>query len=224
MVRVGAALVDLHAGVAAEQSRDRERAADFPVQREPMRGQRAVEPQPARAADGEHALVLGVDVEQQPALEVRAVQPRGAVHADLLVDREHGLERRMLQAVVREHGQRHGDGDAVVPAEARPLGPDALPVGAEPDRLARHVDLAAVGLCADHVEMALQDDGRGLLAAGRGVLPDDDVVERVLPITQAVLPGELHAEIADLLRVVAAVRHRAQIFKIRENVLRFEIR
>ena len=56
------------------------------------------------------------------------------------------------------------------------------------------------------------------------ILPDDDVVERILPAAQAVLPGELHAQVADLLRVVAAVRHGAQIFKIRKDVLRFEMR
>ena len=208
--------MDVRAGVAALQAGQRDGIAAHTVHRLHSAGQTAVRPQSARAGHREHALHLGVQIQQLPALQVGAVQREGAVHAHLLVHGEHRLDGRMGQRVVRQNGQDHGHGDAVVAAQRGLVGPHPFAVRPQVETLRGHVLGAVVGLGADHVDVTLQDDGRGALIARGSVLPDDDVVAALLPVPQAQLPGEAHAHIADDLGVAAAVRHRAKLFKILE--------
>ena len=75
----------------------------------------------------------------------------------------------------------------------------------------------------DHVEVALHDDcGRGFIA-GRRRLHDDDVIQAVLMDFQSAIMRELHAVVADGLRVAGAVRDGAEIFKEGENAFRFKL-
>ena len=120
----------------------------------------------------------------------------------------------MGQGRVRQNGQDHGHGDPVVSAQRGILGPDPLTVGHQVQSLHRHILGAVLRLGADHVHVALQDDGSSPLIARRGLLPDDQVVGIVLPVLQAQLPGKARTQVADRLDVAAAVRHGAQLFKI----------
>ena len=128
----------------------------------------------------------------------------------------------MGQRLVRKDGEHHRHSDAVVPAEGGFVRPDIRAVGDKVDRLARHILGAVGGLGADHVQMALKNDRRRMLAAGRAVLPDDDVVCGVLPVPQPMRAGKFGAEVAGRAGVAATVRYRAELFKIRKYVFRLQ--
>ena len=90
--------MDLHAGVSARQVRkpqsQRRSRARFTCKR-----QRDDRRHAAGAADGQYALLLGVDVDEPPRLYVRQVGSRYAQHADLLVVGQQNRQRRMGQRV-----------------------------------------------------------------------------------------------------------------------------
>ena len=125
--------------------------------------------------------------------------------------------------LVRQNRQDHGYGHAVIPAQGRPLGPDPLPVGGHVQPLPAHVLAALRQLGADHVQVTLENHRGRILIARTCRLPDHQIVMLVLPEWKAQLPGEARAEIADLLRIAAAVGHSAQLFKIREYLPWFQL-
>ena len=177
----------------------------------------------ARAADGEDTLFLGVDVEKPLAFEDRRVKADRAVHAGLLVDGKEALEPRVGKVVGIEHGQRHRDRNAVVSSERCALGADKIAVYLELQTVGQEVDRALGRFFCDHVEVALHDDcGRGFIA-GRRRLHDNDVIQAVLVDLQTAIMRELHAVVADGLRVAGAVRNGAEIFKEGENAFRFKL-
>ena len=86
----------------------------------------------------------------------------------------------------------------------------------------RYYDSEGV-LCADHVDVALQNDGGSFLVTGGGLLDDDDVVQVVLIVFQTPLPGKAHQPVAGLLGVAGAVGIGAKLLKKAENALGFQM-
>ncbi|MPN58898.1 hypothetical protein SDC9_206614 [bioreactor metagenome] len=82
-----------------------------------MGGQKAVRPDASGAGHAKFALLLGVQIQKLSSLQIGAVQRERAVHARFLVHSEECLQRRVGQGVVRQNGQNHGHGDAVVSAQ-----------------------------------------------------------------------------------------------------------
>ena len=109
----------------------------------------------AGTADGEDALVLGVDVQHTAGGELRKIKALRALHADLLVDGKHDLKRRVCNFAAVQHGQRHGDGNAVVAAERRAVRRDIVALDAQVERVLCEVDGAFRRFFRNHVEMAL---------------------------------------------------------------------
>ena len=221
-VRVAAALVDLRAGVTAEQAADCDGQRRAGKRRARDR-QRAHGHIAAGAADGEHALVLGVEVEHRTALEHGSVQRGRAEHAGLLVDGDDDLERGMGDVVRIQDRQRHGHGNAVVPAERCAARADRVAVHEEVQPLAGHVLRAVRRGLADHVHMPLQDDRGGGFIPRRAGREDDDVVVRVLNAAQMMFGRKENEMIADFFRVAGAVRDGAQLLKIGKHGLRLQM-
>lgn len=183
--------------------------------------QRAVAP--PGAADGEHALLLGVDVDEPPPAQVRDVQRRRAEQTDLLIDGEHGLDRRMGQILRVEQRQRHRHGDAVVAAERRAASEDGVTLYGEIQPLALHILRAVRRLGADHVHVPLHDHGGGLLVARRAGGLDDDIVRRVLMRLESARAAKGGEIVADGLRMAGTVRNGAQLLKKCKDSFRFQI-
>ena len=141
--------------MAALETRDRHAVAGHAVRVLLRRVQRAVKAHAARTGHGEHALLLGVEVQELLALQVRAVQRERAVHADLFIDGEDRLDGGMGERFVREDREDHRNGDSVVAAERGLVRPDPFAVGADIESVAHHVLGTVLGLGADHVDMAL---------------------------------------------------------------------
>ena len=115
----------------------------------------------AGAADGEHALVLGIDVEQDLALDEIALQGVGAGQAGLLIDGEKQLQRRVGDVLVQGQGHGHGQGDAVVGAQGGVVGLQPVAVKDETDGVLGEIVGGIGRFFADHVHVALDDDGPG---------------------------------------------------------------
>ena len=222
LVCVSAPLVDLRARVAAEQAADRDGERRARKRRARDR-QRAHGDIAARAADGEDALILGVDVEHRAPLEHGGVERVRAEHTGLLIDREHHLERGMRDVVRVQNGKRHRNGDAVVPTEGCTARADRVAVHEEVEPFAGHVLCAVRRGLADHVHVPLQNDRRGGLIARRAGAEDDDVVVRILNVAQTARGGKAHEMIADRFRVSRAVRDGAQLLKVRKDGLRLKL-
>lgn len=119
--------------------------------------------------------------------------------------------------------QRHGHGNAVVPAERCAARADRVAVHEEVQPLAGHVLRAVRRGLADHVHMPLQDDRGGGFIPRRAGREDDDVVVRVLNAAQIVRRGEAYKIITDGFRVAGAVRDGAQLLKIGKHGLRLQM-
>ena len=119
----------------------------------------------------------------------------------------------MGDGVVVQHGQRHGNGDAVIAAQGRALGKDRVALHCHVQALQGHVLGAVGGFFADHIHMALEDHRRGLFVTGRGLLDDDHIVQVVLIMLQAPLLGERRQIVAESLGVARPVRVGAELFK-----------
>ena len=78
-------------------------------------------------------------------------------------------------------------------------------------------------LLAHHVQVALEDDGGGILIAGSGLFDDNDVVVGILVVLQAPLLGKGDTVVADGLGVPGAVGNGAQVFKEAEYALGFQV-
>ena len=221
-VCVAAALVDLRAGVTAEQAADRDGQRRAGKRRACDR-QRAHGHVAAGAADGEHALVLGVEIEHRAALEDGGIQRGCAEHTGLLIDGDDDLERGMGDVVRIQNRQRHGHGDAVVPAERCAARADHVAVHEEVQPFAGHVLCAVRRGLADHVHMSLQDDRGGGFIPRRAGGKDDDIVVRVLNAAQMMRGREADEKVADCFRVAGAVRDGAQLFKIGKHGLRLQM-
>ena len=179
----------------------------------PPHRQHAVHPSASGAADGEHALVLRVDIQHPASLQAGHVNAHGPVHARLLVHGDDRLNGGMGQALVIQHRQCHSHGDAVVAAQRGPLGIDKISVDGQIQPLTGHVLAAVRRFLAHHVHVTLQNHRLRPLVPGGGVLKDDDVVQRILLIPQAPLPGKLRQPVADGLGVARTAGNSAHLLK-----------
>jgi len=121
----------------------------------------------------------------------------------LLHRREHGLERRVGEVLRREEREDVRDADPVVGAERRAVGRDELIVDDEAQGLVLEVELDTLGLLAHHVEVAVEDERRGVLEPALAGLADEDAVGVILRRLEAMGLGEPEDPVRDLLLVAA---------------------
>ena len=160
------------------------------------------------------ALLLRVDVDHLAACQHAHVQLHRAQHTDLLVGGEHRFDRRMSIAVTFQNGKNHRHGDAVVCAQRGAAGFDKVVVYIHINSVFFKVDGAAVHLLAHHIEMPLQNDGRGVFVSGGAVFEQDHIVRFVADAPQMVLACERFAKRGDPVAVAGAARNSAELFKI----------
>ncbi len=177
----------------------------------------------ARAADGQDAFFLGVDVEKPLALQNGGVEADRAVHAGFLVDGKQAFKPRVREVLRVQNRQCHRNGNAVVAAERRALRADKVTVHLQLQPVGQEVDGAVGRLFCDHVKMSLHDHRGSGFIAGRCGLDDDDVVKPILMDLQTAAFCKLHAVVADCLCVARAVGDGAQIFKKGQDILRFQL-
>ena len=97
------------------------------------------------------------------------------------------------------------------------LGEDIIAVMGNVQTVSLEIDGALRVLLADHVHVALDDNGLVVLIALGGRSEEDDVVQLVLDIADALLFGKGDQIIGDDLGVAGAVGHGAQLLEIAED-------
>ena len=166
------------------------------------------------AADGEHPLLLRVQIDEGPAPQGGRVQGGRPQHAHLLVHGEDHLQAGVGDVLGVQQGQGHGHGDAVVAPQGGPPGGDKVPVHLQVQPLPLQVFGAARLLLAHHVQVALEDHRLRPLIAGGRLLDDDDIVEGVLVVLQPPGLGKGGAPVAHRLGVPRPVGDGAQLLEI----------
>ena len=222
LVGIGPALVDLHAGMTADQALEDDAAEDAPgrliVHRHMAGG-----PDAAGTGHGEDALHLGIDVKHHPALQHGGLQGHGPQHADLLAGGQHHLQPGMGQGLVVQGCQGHGHGDSVIAAQGSALGPDVGSVGLQPQALPLHIQVTVLLPVADHIQVPLENHRRNLLIARRSSLDNDHIFRLILPHRQVPRPGKGNTIIADGAGIAGPVGDGADFFKIVQHFLRLHL-
>ncbi len=113
----------------------------------------------AGAADGEHAFVLGIDIEQDLAFDEITLQGIGAGQPGLFIHGEKQLQGRVNDGLVQSHGHGHGQGDAVVGAQGGVIGLQPIAFINETDGVLGEIVRRIGRFLADHVHVALDDHG-----------------------------------------------------------------
>ena len=177
---VPAILDDVEPGVSAAESRDRKPQGRAAKRRGPKRGlhvdERVFAP---RAADKDHAVLFGVEVQEHPARQYFGIQVLRPGQAGFFVEGEEKLEGTVLDARVGCGRQRGGNADPVVGAERRSGRLNPLARQTRTDRVPVEIVHDVPVLLAHHVEVRLQDQRRCRLAPRRGGDPEDHVAARV---------------------------------------------
>ena len=163
---VGAVPVNVNAGVPAAQAADGK--AHKPVFiRDGGKPQVAGDghiPAPG-AADREHPLGFGIQVDQRPPLEEAGLQFFCAGQAGLLVHREEQFYCRAGQAFVFGERQPQGEGHPVVGAQRGLIRVDPVAVADDADGVPGEVVRRCGGLLAHHVQVPLDHHCRRRLSA-----------------------------------------------------------
>ena len=174
----------------------------------------------AGAAYNEHSLGISVNVQHLPALKGGYIHHHSAQHTDFLIGGQHGLQTGVLQGLILQCGQRHGNGNTVIRAQRGASGAYGIALHKEVQPFGLHILRTAGILFAHHVQMALQNHGRGVFIAGGGGGDENHIVGSVLMALQSALLTEFHAPIADGLGVPGAVGDRRQRLKNFKDPLR----
>ena len=179
--------------------------------------------QAAGAADAEFVLVLGVEVEEDVALQEARLEGLGAGHARLLVVGHEDLDGAVLDALVLGDGHRHGDAHAVVGAERGANGGDPFAVDDGLDRVLEEIVDGVRRLLRHHVHVALEHDALAVLKTGSGGDAHDHVAGLVGERLDLVLLGPVEQVLAHDLLMLRGARAAGKSIEVVPDNLRFQI-
>ena len=182
LVGVGTVFMNLRAGMAALQAIHYQPDAGA-VDGFPLRWQGDAGMASTGAGNGEDSLVLGIQIQQHPAIEHGQVNHIRAQHSDFLIHRNYHFQRRMGNGRIIQQRQRVGNGNSVVTAQRGSVGIYILIVVSHIQTFCRHIQCAGRLLLADHVHMALQDHRGMVLHTAGAILKNDYIIRLVLNIS-----------------------------------------
>ena len=154
---IGPLLVDLASAMSAQHAAGGEQErlgvlfGSLPIDRLGHLGLDA-----AGATDVEDPLLLAVEVDQKPALDVALLEAEGPGEAGLLLHGEDALKRAVECILVSKEAEDQGNGDAIVRPEGGPLCLEDVAVSHEGEWIGGKIMNDALILHTDHVHMPLQ--------------------------------------------------------------------
>ena len=185
--------MDVDAGVAALEAPQGHREGDAGLGgRCGAQLDRELRVAPARTPDVEHAVLLGIEVDEPPALHQSAVEAGGAGQPRLLVDGEQQLERPVRERRLPHHREHRRHPDAVVRPQGGAGRGQVLALHLRHDGVGGEVERDVRVLLLHHVEVGLEDGDAGALVASRGRLAHDEVAGRVRVVGEAEAVGRRH--------------------------------
>ena len=123
----------------------------------------------------------------------------------------------MNDLIVLQDREHHGHCDAIVGAQRCAVGTHPVPVDNDADRFSQKIDLLVRLTGKDHVDMSLQRNGFGVLAAFRSVLGNNDVISVILHVLEPFFFRKRRDIVTDLLRMMGSVRNRRDLAEIVEH-------
>ena len=146
----------------------------------------------SRAGAANHKIigVLRIAIDEiMRVVEIFDVELFGAEHPDLLVDRENGSDRAVLESRLFDEIFYDADDDcdahAVVGAERRAVRAEIFFVANELNRIGERIVSDAVVGDANHIHMRLQNRARNVFATVGGFEVGDNISDRVALDAQA---------------------------------------
>ena len=170
------------------------------------------------AADEQLALILRVEVDQDAAGEEVRFKGEGSVESGLLRGGEEALYPAVGQFLVLQHGQLGSYAYAAVGSESGVLGYQPSVLHHCLDGVLGEIVLDPAVLLADHVGVALEDEGRGVLPAGGGGYGDEDIAGLIGPAVHAAVGGKLLEVSDDVLLVSRFARDGHNLAEVGENL------
>ena len=221
LVGIGPILMNLHTGMSALQAIHRQLHAGA-IDCSTLNGHGNGASGTAGAGNGEHTLLLGVDVNQGTSLKFGQVDAGGTFHAGLLIHGNDHLQRRMGNGLVCQDGQCISQSNAIIAAQGRPLGEHIAAIVRHIQALGLQIDGTVLILFANHVHMAL-DNHRGMILHAAGAfLEHNHVVQLILHIPDSMLLGKGHQIVADGLGIARSVRDGTDFLKISKYCRRLQ--
>ena len=161
----------------------------------------------ASASDDEFSPVLGVEVQQDVALQLTLGQVIGTIHARLLVGGYQRVDGTVLQVFRLHDGHDRGHAQSVVGSQCRALGLHPLAVDPRLYGIGLEVVCRLRRLLWHHVHVGLQDDAFTVLHAWRGRFAEHDVAGGILKGLHACLFSKLQQELLYFFEMSAGTRH-----------------
>ena len=129
----------------------------FPLLLGPGHGNPAFHQKPPGAADEKYPFLVRIQVQKLPSPKHGKIYLFRAQQPNLLIYRQHHLQRRVRQRLIFQQCKGIGHGNAVIPSQRRPPSTQEIPFHIEFQPILRKVNLHAAFLLADHVEMPLDN-------------------------------------------------------------------
>ena len=179
--------------------------------------------QSAGAADAELALVLGVEVQEDVALEEAGTEFFGSGHAGFFVVGDEHFHGAVGKLLVFHNCHCKGNADAVVGTESGSLGTQPFTEHFSFDGIGEEIVLGLGGLLRHHVHVSLQDNAAAVLVTLGCGSAHDHVSGFVCEGVDTFLLSPLQQECAHFFLVLRGTRLTGQKVEIVPNVLRFKI-
>ena len=170
-----------------------------------------------------HAVLFGVEVEQDASADQACVKPVGARQSLLLVYGEERFDRTVYE--VRIDHRRHGGGaaEAVVGSEGCAFGPDPVSLHYCLDGVGQEVVLHVAALLGHHVLMALEHYRRSVLMSRGGGAVHHYVAYLVGSVAQPVLLGPAYEEILHPVEMMGRAGHFRDFVETLPDELRLKV-
>ena len=179
-------LIDLRTGMSAHESFYTDPATLsrllFPAHR-----QCPIHPCASRTSCQEDPLLFGVQVQHSFSFQHGNIQLPCAVHSHFLIHRQDHFQPRMgyIARIQQSHSISHRN--SIVPAQARVLRIQIIPVHGKAQPILRHIDRSARLFYRHHIHMPLQDHRFRFLVSRRSVLYHNHILPFILEIIQSPL-------------------------------------
>ncbi len=129
----------------------------------------------ACAADIDFTLGLGVEIEEDFALENARFEGLGSGHTGLLVKGHENFERTVLDVIGLENRKRESDSETVVGAKRCALCADPVAIDYGLDRVFLKIVNGVGVFLRHHIHMALKNDAFHIFAAHSGGFSDNHI-------------------------------------------------
>ena len=174
-------------------------------------------------ADPETSLCFGIHVDHTFAAEYAAIKPESTEKTNLFIYSDQHFQRRVWDVCTVKKCKGISNCNAIISTECGAVCRYISVFDRKVQTVFGKVMLYIRSFFADHVHMSLKNDSRSIFVSwGRGFV-DNDVVQFILNIFEAMLFCKIYKIITDLSGVSGTMRDLADFLKIIKDFFGFAI-